>query len=156
MTLIVKTITRFTVGFIMLFGLYIMFHGHLTPGGGFAGGVIFALSFVHLMLAYGRDITLSKFKPSAVSNTESIGALLFVSIAFFGLTAGYFFANFLPLGEPFTLLSAGTILLSNIAIFLKVGAGLFAIFLALALTTIITEKREQDAKKTHEPQDQIL
>ena len=50
MTLIVKTITRLTVGLIMLFGIYIVLHGHLTPGGGFAGGVIVALSFIHLML----------------------------------------------------------------------------------------------------------
>ncbi|MBU3958757.1 MAG: hypothetical protein KKE91_02725, partial [Candidatus Omnitrophica bacterium] len=54
MTLIVKTITRLTVGLILLYGIYIVLHGHLTPGGGFAGGVIIALSFVHLMLAFGK------------------------------------------------------------------------------------------------------
>ncbi|MDI6606195.1 MAG: MnhB domain-containing protein, partial [Candidatus Omnitrophota bacterium] len=53
MSLIVKTITRLTVGLILLFGIYIVLHGHLSPGGGFAGGVIIALSFVHLMLAFG-------------------------------------------------------------------------------------------------------
>ncbi len=37
MTLIVKTITRLTVGLILLFGIYIVLHGHLSPGGGFAG-----------------------------------------------------------------------------------------------------------------------
>jgi len=55
MSVIVKTITRLTVGLILLYGIYILSHGHLSPGGGFAGGVIVALSFVHLMLAYDAD-----------------------------------------------------------------------------------------------------
>ncbi|MBT9164990.1 MAG: Na(+)/H(+) antiporter subunit B [candidate division WS2 bacterium] len=147
MTLIVRTITRLTVGFIMLFGLYIMFHGHLTPGGGFVGGVIFALAFVHLMFAYGKRVALKKFSPSSASIAESIGALLFVSVALFGIIAGYFFINFLPVGKPFEIVSAGTIPVSNIAIFLKVGAGLFSIFLALTLTTIITQKTENTDEK---------
>jgi len=57
MSLIVKTITRLTVGIMLLYGIYIISHGHLTPGGGFAGGVIIALSFVNLMLAYGKVVT---------------------------------------------------------------------------------------------------
>ena len=39
MSVIVKTVTRLTVGLIFLYGIYIVLHGHLTPGGGFAGGV---------------------------------------------------------------------------------------------------------------------
>ena len=45
MSLIVKTITRLTVGLILLYGIYIVSHGHVSPGGGFAGGGIIALSF---------------------------------------------------------------------------------------------------------------
>lgn len=44
MTLIVKTVTRLTLGFILLYGIYISLNGHISPGGGFAGGVIVALS----------------------------------------------------------------------------------------------------------------
>ena len=40
MTVIVKTITGLISGLILLFGIYIVAHGHLTPGGGFAGGII--------------------------------------------------------------------------------------------------------------------
>ena len=39
MSLIVKTITRLTVGLIILYGIYIVLHGHVSPGGGFAGGI---------------------------------------------------------------------------------------------------------------------
>ena len=133
MTLIVKTITRLTVGLILVFGIYIILHGHISPGGGFAGGVIVALSFVHLMLAFGKDVAASKFSKSLASNLESIGAMMFLTVALSGFLGGAFFSNFLPKGTPFSLFSAGTIPLSNISIGVKVGVGLFAIFLALVV-----------------------
>lgn len=133
MSLIVKTITRLTVGLILLYGIYIVLHGHLSPGGGFAGGVIIALSFIHLMLAYGKEVALKKLSERAMSFFESLGALLFLGLALLGFAGGYFFLNFMPQGEPFRLFSAGTIPLANIAISLKVGAGLFAIFVVLVL-----------------------
>ncbi|MDD2689889.1 MAG: MnhB domain-containing protein [Candidatus Omnitrophica bacterium] len=133
MSLIVKTITRLTVGLILLFGIYIVLHGHLSPGGGFAGGVIIALSFVHLMLAFGKEVVTSKISKNLASNLESIGALMFLSIAAIGFFGGSFFLNILKKGEPFELFSAGTIPLSNLAISLKVGIGLLAIFLALVI-----------------------
>jgi len=142
MSLIVKTITRLTVGLILLYGVYIICHGHVSPGGGFAGGVIIALSFVHLMLAYGKDAAFDKLPKSLLSFFESFGAILFLAIALLGLIGGYFFLNFLPKGEPFRLFSAGTIPLSNIAIGLKVGAGLFAIFAALTLLRLDSDKED--------------
>jgi len=141
MSVIVKTITRLTVGLILLYGIYIISHGHLSPGGGFAGGVIVALSFVHLMLAYGKDLALKKLPHGVMSFFESMGAIIFLSIALLGFTAGYFFINFIAKGEPFRLFSAGTIPLCNIAISLKVGAGLFAIFVALVLLKFDTDKK---------------
>ena len=142
MTLIVKTITRLTVGLILLYGIYIVLHGHLSPGGGFAGGVIIALSFVHLMLAFGREFALKKLSQAAASFFESLGAIMFLSIALLGLAGGYFFLNFfLQKGRPFELFSAGIIPLCNIAISLKVGAGLFIIFATLVIFKG-TEKEE--------------
>jgi len=133
MTLIVKTITRLTIGLILLFGIYIILHGHLSPGGGFAGGVIVALSFVHLMLAFGKDVAAARISKNMASNLESIGGLIFLSIALLGFLGGSFFLNILPKGTPFNLFSAGIIPLCNIAIGIKVGVGLFAIFLALVV-----------------------
>jgi multicomponent Na+:H+ antiporter subunit B len=133
MSLIVKTITRLTIGLILVFGIYIVLHGHLSPGGGFAGGVIIALSFVHLMLAFGKDVAATKISLRLAANLESVGALMFLAIALIGLLGGSFFLNILRKGRPFELFSAGTIPLSNIAIGLKVGVGLLAIFLALVI-----------------------
>ena len=134
MTLIVKTITRLTIGLILLYGIYIVLHGHVSPGGGFAGGVIIALSFIHLMLAFGKEVALRRLNEARISLLESSGALAFLSIALLGFLGGYFFVNFLNKGVAFDLFSAGTIPLSNIAICLKVGIGLFAIFMTLVVT----------------------
>jgi multicomponent Na+:H+ antiporter subunit B len=136
MTILVKTVTRLTAWLILLYGIYIVLHGHISPGGGFAGGVIIALSFIHLMLAYGKEMVFRKLSKGLVELWESTGALVFLAIALLGLTGGYFFRNFLPAGEPFNLFSAGTIPLSNIAISFKVWAGLFAVFLALVFLRI--------------------
>jgi len=143
MSLIVKTITRLTVGLILLFGIYIVCHGHVSPGGGFAGGVIIALSFIHLMLAYGKEEAFKRLSTSWASILESTGAIMFLGIAVLGFTGGYFFLNFIPKGEPFKLFSAGIIPLCNIAISLKVGAGLFSIFVALVLLKIQTKKEKK-------------
>jgi len=147
MSLIVKTVTALTVGLILLYGIYILLHGHVSPGGGFAGGVIIALSFVHLMLAFGKDVALNKLPKKVISFFENFGAITFLSIALLGLTGGYFFLNFMPKGEPFRLFSAGTIPLSNIAISLKVGAGLFAIFVALVVLRLEPESKDKKKKK---------
>lgn len=132
MSLIVKTITRLTVGLILLYGIYIVLHGHISPGGGFAGGVIIALSFIHLMLAFGKDYALKKLDDAKASILESLGGIMFLSMAILGFIGGSFFLNFfLKKGESFRLFSAGIIPLCNIAISLKVGAGLFLIFVVL-------------------------
>jgi len=142
MSLIVKTITRLTVGLILLYGVYIVLHGHISPGGGFAGGVIVALSFIHLMLAFGKDVALKKLSQARASFFESLGAIMFISIAILGFLGGYFFLNFfVNKGLPFDLFSAGIIPLCNIAISFKVGAGLFAIFVALVFLKITSEDK---------------
>ena len=95
--------------------------------------VIVALSFVHLMLAFGKDVAAARISKNMASNLESIGGLMFLSIALLGFLGGSFFLNILPKGTPFNLFSAGIIPLCNIAIGIKVGVGLFAIFLALVI-----------------------
>jgi len=133
MTIIVKTITDFVVGFIVLFGAYIVLYGHITPGGGFAGGVIMACAFILVMLAQGRDVAFQRLGEKTASVLDCIGALAFLGIAWLGLWGGYFFMNVLMKGTPFRLLSSGTILANNIAIGLKVASSLFLVFSALAM-----------------------
>lgn len=141
MTLIVKTISSWVKMLIFLFGIYIILFGHITPGGGFAGGVILACSYVLLMLAYGREYTEENLSLGLASKLDCVGALLFIGIALIGFLYGgfSFFYNFIQqkylVGKEtaFHLVSAGMIPLENIAIGLKVGASLFLVLLILSI-----------------------
>lgn len=149
MTLIVKTVVRFAIGIIFVFGWYIIVYGHLTPGGGFAGGTILACGYVILTLAFGKELVLRKMSDMAASIIDNTCALLFVTIPLIGFAFGYFFLNFVPHGTPFHLVSAGFIPLYNIIIGLKVTSSIFAVFLALAIfgrfvSTLVEEKDEQE------------
>lgn len=143
MSVIVKTVTCWVNSFIFLFGLYIMLYGHLTPGGGFPGGVIIACSFILITLAAGKDFSLRLLSLRDTSIVDSFSVLVFLLFGFLGIYyGGFFFRNFLPAGTPFRLASSGTIVLSNLAIGFKVGAAIFAMFMHLSLFRI--EESEED------------
>ena len=133
MTLIVTTITDFVVAFLVVFGAYIVLYGHLTPGGGFAGGVIIACAFILLLLAHGSDAAFAVLPEKVAHIFDSAGALAFLIIGWVGVTGGFFFLNVFGRGEAFRLLSSGMILPLNIAIAFKVGSSLFLVFAALAM-----------------------
>ncbi len=135
MSTIVKKVSQLVAGLIFLYGIYIILHGHLTPGGGFAGGAIIAGSFILLILAFGSSALKLKKEVAGSSNTESVAILLVLILAIMSLLIGIkvFFSNFLPLGEPGTLLSAGAIPLYNIFIGIEVAGAILTIFLALVI-----------------------
>ena len=133
MTIIVKTITRITVPIIILYGCYIIFHGHLTPGGGFAGGVIIALALLNVMIAFGRKFTNNWLNINFLEKLESISATLFLVLGILGFLIGNaFLFNFINHGELFRLLSAGTIPVLNIIIGIEVAMSLFLVVWVLA------------------------
>lgn len=124
MSIIVKTVTRITLGFILLYGIYVAVNGHQAPGGGFVGGVIIALSFVHIMLAFGKKVALKRLHSNLLRICISIAALVFL----------------------FMVMSPGTERYSHLAMplfeLVVVGGGLFAIFIALVLLS----KSDKDAE----------
>lgn len=151
MSSIVKTITNISFPFITLYGLYIIAHGHVTPGGGFQGGAIVATGLALLLVAHGTKWVESKIKEHHLSLFESVGALSFIGLAFVGIVmGGVFFSNFLvdsstlfggiPLDGAADINTGGTIPLMNFAVGLKVIAGLFAIILVMALATAKKEE----------------
>ena len=152
MTTIVKTISGWVKILIFLFGIYIILFGHLTPGGGFAGGVIIASSYVLILLAFGREFTEKNLSLGLASRLDCAGALLFAAVALIGFLYGSasFFFNFIQqkylAGKDtvLKLVSAGTIPLSNIAIGLKVGASLFLVILVLSVFRLENQSRQKE------------
>ncbi|MHC4187010.1 MAG: MnhB domain-containing protein [Planctomycetota bacterium] len=141
MTVIVKNISSWVKVLIFIFGIYIILFGHLTPGGGFPGGVILASSFVLLMLAFSREQAEKYFPLSVASKMDCSGAFLFILLGLMGLlySVNSFFYNFIQqeyLVENeglFKLISAGSIPISNILIGLKVCASLFLVIVVLSM-----------------------
>ncbi|MGD8627751.1 MAG: MnhB domain-containing protein [bacterium] len=151
MSPIVQVVSGWVKGFIMVFGIYLVLFGHLTPGGGFGGGVVIAMVFVLLVLAFGREEALRRLPMHVAGELDSVGALMFLVIAILGMFAGLggsFFINFIAKanpGEPFSLLSAGMIPLANIAIALKVASSLFVVFMMLVLMRVAYTEPGKDS-----------
>jgi multicomponent Na+:H+ antiporter subunit B len=112
----------------VLLGLYIVTHGHLTPGGGFQGGVVLATAPLLLFLG-GLYGTLHKVAPQGlVEAADAVGAGGFVVIGLAGLiVAGSFLKDFLPLGPVGAIYSSGTIPIINVSVGLEVAAGILLI-----------------------------
>ena len=112
MSMIVRTVTRWLKGPILLFGIYIVLYGHITPGGGFGGGVIIACAFILITLATGEQNGQGVFSKSMASKLDSVGLLIFLAVGWLGswLASGYFFGNLAqtPEQDRFALFSAGS------------------------------------------------
>ncbi len=129
---IIRTIAQKLFPFIMLFGFYLISHGHLSPGGGFQGGVVLATAIILLALSHSIEQTEKKFKSRWLNMLEKLGILTLIFLGFLGIFLGYsFLSNFLPLGKPGQIASGGLMLLFNVAIGIKIAAGVSAIFYAL-------------------------
>jgi multicomponent Na+:H+ antiporter subunit B len=117
------------LGSLVVLGGYVATHGTLTPGGGFQGGVVLATAPLALFLA-GRALTVRLLPPQhAVEITEAAGAAGYAFIGVAGLVfASAFLENFLPFGTPGSLLSGGTMPLSNIAVAFEVGGAFLVLW----------------------------
>ncbi len=126
---ILKHGARMVFGIMMVFGVYVFTHGHLTPGGGFPGGSIIAAA---IMLLYIADNEF-QLKVKAFKAAEGVAGSLYVIAGLLGLIiGGYFLQNILPTGVVGELLSAGIIPIVYILIGLKVGSELSGVIAGFA------------------------
>ncbi len=126
---ILKTGSRLLFPLMFLFGIYIIAHGHLTPGGGFPGGVIIATGFFVILLT-SESV---QFNKTVMSVLEGLAGLSFIGLGVVGLLGpgNSFLQNFLPLGKFDTVFSAGIIPLIYAVVGIKVGAELSSVVFAM-------------------------
>jgi len=124
--------------FIALVGLYIILHGHLSPGGGFPGGVIIATA-VFVVILTSKTLNIPK---GLITVLETLAGLGFLGIGFVGLysPAQSFLANILPKGEFGTLLSAGFIPIIYAIVAVKVASELINIISKLTAAGSASEE----------------
>lgn len=111
--------SKWLVGIIMVTGFFMITHGHLTPGGGFPGGVMLASG---MLLMYLADDTF-QVKLKSLKWLESFAGAMYILLGLLGLIVlGSFLQNILPNGIIGELLSAGMIPIVYVLIGLKVGS----------------------------------
>ncbi len=127
--LIIQKTALFLVPVILVYGIYVILNGHISPGGGFSGGSIMGAGLVLYLNAFGFEKT-EKFL-----NARSVKWITFGALIVYGLAKSYSFftgANHLesgiPLGTPGAILSSGLILILNICVGLVVACTMYSFF----------------------------
>jgi multicomponent Na+:H+ antiporter subunit B len=138
----VRTLGLALVGPTVLLGLYVVAHGHLTPGGGFQGGAVLASASILVFLC-GKYLTFRRLNPVSVLDAdEGAGAGGLPAMGLIAILAGSpFLANVLPLGTVGDVFSAGTLPLLNLSIGVGVAAGLVLILSEFLEQTLAIRQR---------------
>ena len=95
--LILRVITKMLVGPIMLFALYVQFHGDYSPGGGFQAGVIMAVAFIIYGIVFGLDAVQEVLPPWIVHKLLALGVLVYAGTGVYSLFKGYAFLDYAAL-----------------------------------------------------------
>lgn len=129
---IVRITSRLVAPFIQVYGIYVILHGHLTPGGGFSGGAIFGASLVLIALSFNLEAGVKQISHQTASFLESGSALGFTVTGLIAIALG---GNYLanraagfPLGEAGQLFSSGAIMVITVFIGIKVASTITTLF----------------------------
>ena len=113
--------------------LYIILHGHLSPGGGFQGGVLIVALVALVCLGHGYQKTIETFSYHLLHTTEGYASIFYVALGFLGVAMGAHFAEnvLYRQGAIGSLYSAGTIFWMNVTVGVKVITGVGSIALLM-------------------------
>lgn len=125
----------------LIVGIDLVVHGHVTPGGGFQGGVVLATG-LHLLYVAGQFRSLEKLRPMPLFEvSEAAGTAAFAALGFAGIgMAGAFLANVVPFGSFGQVLSAGTVPLFNVGVGVAVGSGCVVLLAKFFEQVFLVEK----------------
>ena len=124
----------------MVYMCYIILHGHLSPGGGFQGGVLIAAVIALLAMAYGYRVTADTISFNLLHEAEGVASVAYVALAMMGIAVGaQFCENILYThGNIGDLYSSGTIFWMNLTVGIKVMTGIGSI--TLLMLGIVNQK----------------
>lgn len=131
---VLRTITRVLVPFIQLFGFYIIFHGPISPGGGFQGGVVVGASMILYALAFGLNKTETEVSHDMRIVMDCLGSLFYAGSGLLAIAAGGFFLQYamIPLPLPRAQINGIMILLIGAGIGIHIMALVVSLFLHMA------------------------
>ncbi|GHF57933.1 Na(+)/H(+) antiporter subunit B [Seohaeicola zhoushanensis] len=92
--LILRVVTKLLIGPIMLFALYVQFHGDYSPGGGFQAGVIMAVAFIIYGVVFGLATVQQVLPPWLVHKLLALGVIIYAGTGFASLFLGYAYLDY--------------------------------------------------------------
>ncbi|MEX0693594.1 MAG: Na(+)/H(+) antiporter subunit B [Rhodospirillales bacterium] len=130
--IILRVVSKLLIPFILLFGLYVQWHGDFGPGGGFQAGVIFASAYVLYALIFGLG-TMREALPSWITRLVlSLGVLLYSGVGVICLINGANFLDYYSLSATPKVGQHIGILLVEAGVGMTVFGGIVTIFCAFA------------------------
>ncbi|MDP6404832.1 MAG: Na(+)/H(+) antiporter subunit B [Alphaproteobacteria bacterium] len=128
--LVLRAIAKMLIPFILLFALYVQFHGDFGPGGGFQAGVIFGSGFILYALIFGLEAAQRVAPPVVVSTFVTLGLLLYAGVGVATMLSGGAYLDYGVLGADFVAGQHLGILLVELGVGITVAAVMMAIFFA--------------------------
>ena len=130
--LILRVVAKLLIPLIMLFALYVQFHGDYGPGGGFQAGVIFGSAFILYALIFGLDNAQEVVPSGYLIALVSAGLLLYAGVGYAAMFKGGNFLDYGVLAGDFVAGQHLGILLVELGVGITVGAVMIVIFFAFA------------------------
>jgi multicomponent Na+:H+ antiporter subunit B len=130
---ILRVVAKLIIPYILLFGLYVQFHGDYGPGGGFQAGVIFAVAFILYGLIFGLERARRVARPAFLEVAFAVGVLLYAGVGVVSLARGERYLDYSALDphHPAHGQHLG-ILLVELGVGITVAAVMITLFLSFA------------------------
>jgi len=130
--LVLRVLAKMLVPFILLFALYVQFHGEYSPGGGFQAGVIFAAGFILYGLIYGTDKFRQVISPDWLRRVAALGVLLYIGVGVTTLVLGGNFLDYDVLAHDTVHAQHMGILLVEVGVGMTVASVMMSLFILFA------------------------
>lgn len=131
-SLIIRLVVKVLIPFILLFALYVQFHGDYSPGGGFQAGVIFSSAYLLYALAFGMAKTRKVLPLGVLKVAASLGVLLYAGTGVVSMLLGGEFLNYSLLGSTPVAGQHVGIIVIELGVGITVGSVMLLIFYSFA------------------------
>ncbi len=132
---VLKRVVALLLPFIQMYGMYVILHGHVSPGGAFAGGIVVGLGLIGFATVFGLEKGRAKLPEQITTMTESYGTLWYGIMGMVGVFRGApFLANKLAgidVGAPGALNSGGLISLIGLGVGIRVASTMVTLFFTM-------------------------
>ena len=129
---VLRVATKFFLPFMLLFALYVQFHGDYGPGGGFQAGVIAAASVILYAIIFGLAPTMRLVPPALVETLVPLGVLIFAGVGVAGLFTGQNFLGYSHLAHDQVHGQEWGVFLVELGVLVTVSSTMLAIFYSFA------------------------